>query len=214
MALQYVLDSLDGVDEGLKDHYAQGDDGKFTLSLEGAPKQDAGLAAKYEQAAKRTVELRKEREALVSERDALRAAAAEAADRGKSEMEKLTEQVAALTRAKEEADRRAAELRFSDAVRTAASKAGVHDAAHVDVLGRARAAGLKMNGNGVEGVDEFFAGLRKGAPFLFNGSSGDAAKEDRAKAGGAGQPTPEQWADPVWAAANREAIISGRLKPA
>lgn len=35
MALQAVLDSLDGLDEGLQSEYTKGDDGKFHLQLEG-----------------------------------------------------------------------------------------------------------------------------------------------------------------------------------
>ena len=37
MALKFKLDSLDGLDEGLKSLYIKGDDGKFTLQLEDDP---------------------------------------------------------------------------------------------------------------------------------------------------------------------------------
>lgn len=37
MALKFKLDSLDGLDEGLKSLYSKGDDGKFTLQLEDDP---------------------------------------------------------------------------------------------------------------------------------------------------------------------------------
>jgi len=37
MALKFKLDSLDGLDEGLKSLYTKGDDGKFTLQLEDDP---------------------------------------------------------------------------------------------------------------------------------------------------------------------------------
>lgn len=37
MALKFKLDSLDGLEEGLKSLYSKGDDGKFTLQLEDDP---------------------------------------------------------------------------------------------------------------------------------------------------------------------------------
>lgn len=35
MALKAILDTMDGLDEGMKGHYAQGEDGKFRLDIEG-----------------------------------------------------------------------------------------------------------------------------------------------------------------------------------
>lgn len=40
MALKFKLDSLDGLDEGLKPLYSKGDDGKFILQLEDDPAKD------------------------------------------------------------------------------------------------------------------------------------------------------------------------------
>lgn len=37
MALQFQIDSLDGLDEGVAALYTQGEDGKFTLGVEGLP---------------------------------------------------------------------------------------------------------------------------------------------------------------------------------
>ena len=208
--LQHQVESLDGVADDLKSHYVKGDDGKFTLAVEGAPKPDAGLAEKYDGAVKRNLALRQEREDMRRERDALKAAS-EKGGKALSDLEALQKRVDDLERAKQAAEERASAVEFGDAVRTAALKAGVHEGASVDVLGRARAAGLKMEGGEIEGLDSFFSGLRKSAAFLFNGSSGDALKGERAKT--AGGPTDEQIQDEAWRAAHRDDIISGKVRP-
>jgi hypothetical protein len=37
MALAYTVESLDGLDEGIAALYTQGEDGKYTLGVEGLP---------------------------------------------------------------------------------------------------------------------------------------------------------------------------------
>ena len=65
MALKAILDSIDGVDEGIKVLYKQGTDGKFVLDMEGLP---PGMVEKS-----RLDEFRNSNTNLLKEKDALAA---------------------------------------------------------------------------------------------------------------------------------------------
>lgn len=98
MKLKQTLDTLDGLDEALKGLYAQGEDGKYHLDVEGLPEMSAALKQANKEAADRRKALEKFKDVDPEEFARLKALEDEvntAKARAEGDFAKLREQMAA-----------------------------------------------------------------------------------------------------------------------
>lgn len=176
MALKFKLDSLEGLDEGLKSLYTKGDDGKFTLQLEDDPAKDTMRKIREERdTLARTLKDREKAEA-----DAKAAKEREELER-KGEYEKLKATYEADTKAaRERAEALEAKLRNGARDRAAMeaiqAAGGIpkallpHVQGALEVVQDGEDYKVIVKGDPGKKLDAFIAGLKTEMPWGFNGS--------------------------------------------
>ncbi|MGH9338846.1 MAG: hypothetical protein ACRD1R_04475, partial [Acidobacteriota bacterium] len=159
MTLKAVLEKLDDVPEGIREHYKQGEDGKFRLDAEGVEFDEdvKGLKHVLESERKLSSKLKKEMERFKDvdpdryrelEEEARKAKDKKLIDEGKIEellverTQRMKQDYEAKLREKDESlnstQQRLNKLLIDDRLRDAAIKAKVRDTAVDDVLLRGR----------------------------------------------------------------------------
>lgn len=176
MALKFKLDSLEGLDEGLKSLYTKGDDGKFTLQLEDDPAKDTMRKIREERdTLARTLKDREKAEA-----DAKAAKEREELER-KGEYEKLKATYEADTKAaRERAEALEAKLRNGARDRAAMEAIqaanGIpkallpHIQGQLEVIPDGEDFKVVVKGNPGQKLTDFVTGLKADMPWGFNGS--------------------------------------------
>jgi hypothetical protein len=228
MALKVVLDTLDGVPAGLRDHYTKANDGKFHLTLDGEP-------PKLTEFRNTNIELLKERDALKAKFDGIDPEVAKA-DRAKvldlektnpdARLKVLEAELATEKAIRIETQRKADRSRVRDVLRVRATAAGVLPAAMDMLLDKAEPQ-FVMDGDVVKAkpntfsptrpgeplsVDEWMTGALKDLGFLFGRSNGGGS--DGRPGGGSGgdgktvlrDPTPQQLGE------HAKAIAAGEMR--
>ena len=190
--LKFKLDSLDGLDEGLKPLYLKGDDGKFTLQVE---EGDAAKAAVQTLRRERDELEKKLKEREKAEADAKTAKEREELER-KGEYEKLRAQdQEALKKATETAQ--ALEARLRNGARDRAAMEAIqaakgipkallpHITPNLEVVADGEDYKVIVKGNPGQKLTDYVASLKTEMPWGFNGSgaSGGGAPQS----GGAAQ---------------------------
>ena len=200
MALKFKLDSLEGLDEGLKSLYTKGDDGKYTLQLEDDPAKATMQKLRQELAEKEKA--LKDREK--AEADAKAAKEREELER-KGQYETLKANLEAETKAyKEKAE--ALESKIRNGARDRAAMEAIqaaggipkallpHIQGQLEVIPDGEDYKVVVKGEPGKKLADFVAGLKADMPWGFNGSgaSGGGATQSGGAAPQAGPKTSVQ----------------------
>ena len=176
MALKFKIDSLDGLDEGLKPLYAKGQDGKYTLQVDDSPATTALAKMKADLDAANTALNAASEEKARKEREA-----EESRARATGDFEKLKESLSSeLKKEKERGDslesmlRNGARDRAAMEAITAAngiSKALLpHITGNLEVVPDGEEFRVVVKGNPGQKLSEYVAGLKEEMPWGFQAS--------------------------------------------
>ncbi len=195
MALKFKLDSLDGLEEGLKPLYSKGDDGKFTLQLEDDPAKATMQKLRQELAEKEKA--LKDREK--TEADAKAAKEREELER-KGEYEKLKASLEADTKSARERTE-ALEARIRNSARDRAAMEAIqavngipkallpHITPNLEVIPDGDDFKVVVKGDPGKKLSDYVASLKTEMAWGFNGTGASGSGSHQGTGGSATVPT-------------------------
>ena len=194
MALKFKLDSLDGLDDGLKPLYLKGDDGKFTLQLDDDPAKstmqklrqqlaDAEKALKDRETAEATAKAAKEREELERKGDYEKLSAAD-----KAALKAAEEKATALEGRIRNGVRDRAALEAIQSANGISKALLPHITPNLEVIPDGDDFRVVVKGDAGKPLAEYISSLKTEMPWGFNGSGASGSGSSQSGSTRAGAP--------------------------